>query len=196
MAALILTVTVLMAAAGLTGASANQVPGSPSGPETFQVTGTLTGEGAVAGAVTITMTLRLDQYTPERAKVTMTDALKYRGYPGFLLALREAPVIGSLDIADQKFLVRWANQDATPTGRTITIVTEKPVFFFGARKPNAKSTAGYEVAVMKIDVDREGRGDGVMAAAARVKPNGSGGVIIDQYAETPLKLAVVRQPAK
>jgi hypothetical protein len=185
-----------MAAAGLTGASAVQVPGSTSGPETFQVTGTLSGEGAVSGAVTIVMTLRLDQYTPERAKVTMTDALKYRGYPGFLLALREAPVIGSLDIADQKFLVRWASQDVTATGRTITIVTEKPVFFFGARKPDAKSTAGYEVAVMKIEVNEAGRGDGVMAAAARVKPNGSGGVIIDQYAETPLKLSVVRQPAK
>ena len=74
---------------------------------------------------------------------------------------------------------------ATATGRTITIVTEKPVFFFGARKPDAKSTAGYEVAVMKIELDQAGRGNGVMAAAARVKPDGAGGVIIDQYAETP-----------
>jgi hypothetical protein len=165
-------------------------------PETFQVTGTVAGEGAVAGSVTVAMTLRLDEYTPERSRVAMTDALKFRGYPGFLQALRESPVIGSLDIADQKFLVRWAQQVPSGTGRTVTIVTEKPVFFFGARKPNAKSTAGYEVAVMRLDLDQTGKGTGEMAAAARVKPDGQGGVKIDQYAETPLKLTVAGAPPK
>jgi hypothetical protein len=181
-----------MAAAGFTGARDVQVPtGAASGPETYQVTGTLSGQGAVSGAVTIAMTLRLDEYTPALARTTMSDALKYKGYPGFLPALREAPVVGSLQIADQKFLVRWASQEPSATGRTITVVTDQPVFFFGARKPKAKSTAGYEIAVMKIEVDKTGHGTGEMAAAARVKPNGSGGVILDQYAETPLKLKVV-----
>jgi hypothetical protein len=166
--------------------------GAATGPETYQVNGTIAGEGAVAGSVTVTMTLRLDEYSPERARAVMTDALKYRGYPGFLLALREAPIVGSLDIGDQKFMIRWAHQVPSGAGRTITIVTDTPIFFFGARKPGAKSTKGYEVAVMKIEVNEAGRGDGTMAAAARIKPDGSGGVILDQYAETPLKLTVAR----
>ena len=139
-----------------------------AGPETFKVTGTVQGEGAVAGSVTIAMTLQLDEFTPERSRVAMTDSLKYRGYPGFLLTLRESPIIGALTIGDQKFTIRWAQQVPAGTGRTITIVTDTPVFFFGARKADAKSTKGYEVAEMRLDLDAAGQGTGVMAAAARV----------------------------
>lgn len=163
-----------------------------AGPETFKVTGTVQGEGAVAGSVTIAMTLQLDEFTPERSRAAMMDSLKYRGYPGFLITLRESPTIGSLAIADQKFMIRWAQQVPAGKGRTITIVTDTPVFFFGARKADAKSTKGYEVAVMRLDLDAAGHGTGTMAAAARVKPDGAGGVRIDQYAETPLKLTVTR----
>lgn len=189
--------SVLMAAAGLMAPAAQQPTGAtPVGPETFQVTATVKGTGAVTGTVTVAMTLRIDRYTPEHAKVAMTDALKYRGYPGFLLALRDSPIAGSLEIGERKFVVRWANQEPAGAGRTITIVTDTPVFFFGSRRPDPKPTKGYEVAVMKLDVDAAGRGSGVMAAAARVKPTGTGGVQIDQYAETPLTLTVVPAAAK
>jgi hypothetical protein len=163
-----------------------------SGPETFKVTGTVPGEGAVVGNITIAMTLRLDEFSPERTQVAIMDALKYRGYPGFLVTLRESPPVGSLTVGSQKFTVRWARQVAAGPGRTITIVTDTPVFFVGARKADAKSTKGYEVAVMRLDLDATGGGTGTMAAAARVKPDGAGGVTIDQYAETPLTLTVTR----
>jgi hypothetical protein len=73
----------------------------------------------------------------------------------------------------------------------VTIVTDKPVFFIGLGQPDAKSTKGYEVAVARLDVRAGGDGDGIMAAAARVKPDGEGGVRIDDYADEPVKLTIV-----
>ena len=91
----------------------------------------------------------------------------------------------------QKYTIRWARQTPSSQGRTIVIVTDKPVFFVGGGQADAKPRAGYEVAVIQLVVDSSGKGTGTMAAAARVKPGGDTGVQIDDYAETPITLAAV-----
>ena len=109
----------------------------------------------------------------------------------FLEALRAAPRAGSLEAAGQTFVIRWARQVDAESGRTISIVTDTPVYFVGGGRRGAKPTAGYEVAVAQLTVDKSGRGSGTMAAAARVKPGGETGVRIDNYANEPLKLTAV-----
>lgn len=168
------------------------VPPPAATGETFAVNATASARPPATGTVTVPMTIHIDRYTPEFARVAMTDALKYRGYPGFLQALREAPPAGALEVAGKKFVIRWARQEPGADGRTISVVTEKPVFFVGSGTPDAKPTAGYEVAVVQLVIDEDGRGEGVMAAAARVKPLGTTGVQIDDYAATPLKLTATR----
>lgn len=190
MSVFLIAASALLVGSGL-GLDARQADRTASGPETFQVTATASGRNA-AGTLTVPMTIRIDRYTSEHARTAMTDGLKYRGYPGFVAALRDAPVVGSLEVGGQKFAIRWARQEPKGAGRTITIVTEKPVYFVGLGKPGAKSPAGYEVAVAKLDLDASGAGDGIMAAAARVKPRDVTDVQIDDYAEAPLKLTVVR----
>jgi hypothetical protein len=61
---------------------------------------------------------------------------------------------------------------------------------------DAKPRAGYEVAVLLLDIDSIGLGTGSMAAAARVRPGGPTGVQIDDYAEKPVKLVTVRKSFK
>jgi hypothetical protein len=61
----------------------------------------------------------------------------------------------------------------------------------GGGSTDAKPRAGYEVAVIQIDVDSVGLGKGTMTAAARVKPGGETGVQIDDYADNPIKLVTV-----
>ena len=79
----------------------------------------------------------------------------------------------------------------TAEGRTIALVTDKPVFFVGGARPNAKPRAGYETALVQLLVDDAGVGSGMMAAAVRVKPGGETGVRIDDYADEPLELTKV-----
>jgi len=93
-------------------------------------------------------------------------------------------------------VIRWARQVDAAAGRTISIVTDTPVYFVGGGRRGAKPTAGYEVAVALLTLDKSGHGTGTMAAAARVKPGGETGVRIDDYAETPVKLAATVRGAK
>jgi hypothetical protein len=160
--------------------------------ETFVANGQITGLNGTASAAAI-VTIQIDRYSDADDIKAMQDALKFGGYPKFLTALRKAPVVGSVEMVGHKELVRWARQVPTDKGRTISVVTEKPIAFIGGAGITPKSRAGFELAVLQFDVDASGSGSGMMAAAARVRPGGTAGVQLDDYAETPIKLASVRK---
>src|SRR3954454_7010509 len=165
-----------------------QRPKPYTAPETF--TSDLQGKSGNS-AVVSKIRIQIDRFTPEQDRKGISDALTTGGYPKFLEALRAAPVVGNLEIEKQKFNVRFAREKATEKGRDITLVTESPVYFLGGGRSDAKPRAGYEIAVVTLSVDDYGLGTGRMAAAAKVKPDGSGGVILDDYAEEPMRLPVV-----
>ncbi|HEX6975558.1 MAG TPA: hypothetical protein VF147_14230, partial [Vicinamibacterales bacterium] len=110
---------------------------------------------------------------------------------GFLKALRQAPVVGRVEVGQQTFDIRWARQKDTPKGRVISVVTDKPAYFVGAGVPGAKPRAGFDVAVIQLIMDKANVGEGSMAAAARVKPGGEAGVEVEDYATEPIKLSSV-----
>jgi hypothetical protein len=49
---------------------------------------------------------------------------------------------------------------------------------------------------VQLAVDEFGLGTGTMAAAARVKPDGAGGVVMEDYAEEPIRLTFVHREIK
>jgi hypothetical protein len=163
------------------------------GPETFTANAQVKG---AAGAAATTLRIQVDRYTPDFDRKSVEDALKTGGYPKFLTALRQAPVVGSVSMGDQQFAIRFARQQPTPKGRTISIVTDTPIFFVGGGATNAKPRAGYEVAVLHFSVDEVGLGSGTMAAAARVRPGGETGVQIDDYGSEPIDLVTVSKVIK
>jgi len=179
---------VLTAASVSVAAVSAQRPKPYSAPEAF--TSDLQGKSGNS-AVVSKITVQIDRYTPEQDRKGISDALTTGGYPKFLQTLRAAPVVGTVEIEKQKFNVRFAREKATEKGRDITVVTESPVYFLGGGRSDAKPRAGYEIAVVTLSVDDYGLGTGRMAAAAKVRPDGSGGVILDDYAEEPIRLPVV-----
>jgi hypothetical protein len=186
-------VQMLAAAALLVVATTSEkVPSQSRGaPETF--TASLEVKGAT-GAGAATIQILVQRYTPDFDRTSVETALKSGGYPAFLTALRKAPEVGSVTAGNQKFVIRWAREQPNPQGRTIVVVTDQPVYFVGGGAADAKSRAGYHVAVIQMQIDDAGLGTGSMAAAARVKPGGETGVVIDDYAEQPIKLvSVVRK---
>ncbi len=157
-------------------------------PETF----TANAQAKTAsGDLATTIEIQIRRYTPEFDRTAVETALKHGGYSGFVNALRKAPEVGTVALGDQTFPIRWAREQKTDTGRTIVVVTDKPVFFVGAGRTDAKPRQGYEVAVIELIVSDTGLGSGRMAAAARVKPGGASGVQIDDYAEEPINLISV-----
>jgi hypothetical protein len=159
-------------------------------PETFTANAQVVGNNAGSAAQ---VTIQINQYTSDKDRATIQEALRVGGYQGFLPALRSAPSVGYVEMNGRKVAVRWARQQPTDKGRTISVVTESPMFFVGGGNVDAKPRAGFEVAVIQLDVDQIGLGTGSMAAAARVRPGGATGVQIDDYAEEPVKLVTVRK---
>ena len=92
--------------------------------------------------------------------------------------------------------IRYARERVEGGGRTIVVVTDRPVFFLGGgRGETSKPRAGYEVAVVQIQLDGKGQGKGTMAAAARVRPDGAGGVLLDDYNEELITLTNITRKA-
>ncbi len=168
--------------------AAAQQPASAGAPETFSARAQAENKAGVA--VSAPILIHVERFTPDFDRTTVQEALRVGGYPGFLTALRKAPDVGYVELAGRKTIIRWARQAASDSGRTIVVVTERPVAFLGGQA-DAKPRAGFEVAVIQLKVDGRGEGAGTMAAAARVRPGGETGVQIDDYAEAPITLAKV-----
>lgn len=165
----------------------------PTAPESF--TANLQAAGAQGGAAAAVITVEVSRYTPEPERVAVEKALKSGGYPAFLAALRRAPAVGAVKFGEKAWTIRWARESKDEKGaRTLTYVTDSPIFFVGGGAVDAKPRQGYEVGLIQFKVDPVGLGSGTMAAAARVRPDGQGGVEIDDYADKPIILkSVVRQ---
>ena len=189
-AKILLTVACLGSPSGLYGQAATPAIGAP---EVFNATAEVKNE---KGGVSSTVEVRITRYTPDFDCTAVETALRHGGYPGFLTALRKAPEVGQVILAGgQPFTIRYAREQVEAGNRTLVLVTDKPVFFLGGGRSDAKDKAGYEVAVVRLQVDKAGRGTGTLAAAARVKPAGGGGVILDDYAATPIELTAVTRKA-
>ena len=167
-----------------------QTSGNAGAPETFSADLQVK---TASGPISATIQVSIKRYTPEFDRKMLEDALEHGGYASFVNALRKVPDVGTVAAGDGQFTIRLARERKTDKGRTIVVVTDKPVFFVGGARPEAKPRAGYETALIQLEVDDAGNGTGIMAAAARVKPGGETGVRIDNYAEEPLALKVTRQ---
>ena len=182
-ASLVVSVVCLTAAPALT-----QSMGTLGAPETFRANAQVQGTPGV-GAANIQVVIQ--RYTPDAERTALEGALETGGYPAFLSALRSASDVGYVEHGTSKFTIRYARDIKMGTRRRIDVVTDRPMYFVGGDAPDAKPHAGFEVAVLRMEMDDVGMGSGVMAAAARLKPAPEGGVQIDDYAEQPIKLVTV-----
>jgi len=149
------------------------------------------------GAASMIVKVHIDQFTAKEDRQTLVDALRRNGYQAFLPAFKKVPVIGYLSIKDQKWDLRWAQQEVKDLGQVVTVATSTPVYFAGGGQVDAKPRAGYEMAIMRLDVDTIGMGKGTFAPAARVKPNAdASGVDIDDYGGKPLPVTMVTRLMK
>ena len=173
------------------------IPGAQSSrdklPESFTANAQFQGAG---GAAATTLKIRIDRYTPDTERDAVVQALKQGGYQGFVTALKKAPVVGVVTMGDATFDIRWARATPNKNNRSIVLVTDKPMYFVGAGRPDAKPREGFDVGVISFDVDSVGMGfNGKMAAAAKVKP-GANGPEVSDYADKMIDLKTVMRDIK
>jgi hypothetical protein len=188
----LLAIVVLLSAPAWIGAQAAQAAAGP--PEIF--TGTAQAKNAT-GSASGTLVVRLRRITPEFDRTSVETALKEGGYPRFLTAIRNAPDVGEVILAGGKpFAIRYARERVDTGNRVLILVTDRPMYFVGGARTDAAPRTGFEVAVIALRIDAAGSGSGEMAGAARVRPDGDGGVLLDDYADELITLSgITRKPS-
>jgi hypothetical protein len=143
-------------------------------------------------AVSAPIEIHVDRYTPDFDRKRVEEGLRVGGYPGFVAALRKAPDVGYVAVTRHRFTIRYAREVVSDAGRTIVVVTDKPMAFLGGSMSDSKPRTGYEVGAIELTFVSRGEGTGRMAAAARIKAGGETGVVIDNYAaDAPIVLTKV-----
>jgi hypothetical protein len=148
-------------------------------------------DGSVGTAAT-SLTVHIASYTDDRDRTALLAALRRNGYQAFLPAFRKVPIVGYVQIRDKKWNLRWAQQQPLGQGQLITAATDEPIYFIGGGNVDAKPRAGFELAVIRLELGAAGSGTGTFAPAARVKPNKDvTSVEVRDYAGEPVKITSV-----
>jgi hypothetical protein len=78
--------------------------------------------------------------------------------------------------------------------QTITVATATPIYFVGAGRVDAKPREGFDLGVIRLEVDTIGLGKGNLWPAAKVKPTADAqGVQIDDYGGQAAPITSVRR---
>jgi hypothetical protein len=152
---------------------------------------TLIARATFSGAettITSTLTITVDRLMEPDNRMSVLDGLKYRGYQGFMDALRPMPVIGRVGNKSGHVDLRYAWETMADDGRRLVLVADKPFFFIA--RDTSKPRGGYELTVVDLQLDDRNTGSGTMAPAARVKRAPDGGPILDDFATAPVQLTV------
>jgi hypothetical protein len=189
------TVAVVVAAVALTTGAVTgaQKSKAQTAPETFS---SPVQARTSSGNSAATVTMRIDRYVSDADSKALIDKITSGGYPAFVDSLRQAKPAGQIGTGDVQLPIRLARERPTEKGRAILLVSDQPLYFVGGGRPDAKPREGYHLTIVQFTVDEFGFGTGTMAAAARVKPDGKGGVEVDDYAAEPIKLTFVRREIK
>jgi hypothetical protein len=168
--------------------------GSPAYAQSAE-TFTATAEVKTAGSATATapVTIVVDRKMAQSEVDKLTGAFKAGGVAALRKALVGVPATGTVQLgAGAATPTRLTLERPTDKGRLLTIVTDQPVLFIGAGVPGAKPKAGYDFAIIDLEVDAKGNGSGTLAPAATVTVK-AGVFAVENYASELVRLTSVRK---
>ena len=157
--------------------------------ERFTATAAVKGAGGAAATAPVTVTVNHVMSQAEADK--LLAAFKSGGAAGLRKALTGVTPTGSVTVGKGKPTpTRITVERTTGKGRLLTLVTDRPVLFLGASVPGAKPKAGYDFAVIDLEVDAKGAGSGTIAPAAKVTVK-DGAFVVEDYSGEVVRLTNV-----
>ena len=169
--------------------AATASPARAAGPEVYTATASL--KTAAGASLTAPVTISITRWTTDAERETARTALKTGGTAAFQKAIAAMPEAGVLQLGEIKTPIHFARTLPVGGGKLVTLATTKPVAYVGAGLPGAKPTdkAGYDVAVVIMQVDDAGKGDaGDFSPAAKVKFDEQGALVVEDYAAEAVRL--------
>ncbi len=122
-------------------------------------------------------------YLTEAERDAAVDALKKGGTSALQQALEKMKDLGTIEVKGITTPIKYAySRSMGPgAGRIVTLITAKPILYVGGNAAEAKPKAGYDVAIALLILDTDGKGDGEINPAAKIKLDDQGAVVTDDY---------------
>jgi hypothetical protein len=137
------------------------------------------------------LNLYITAWTTDQQVKDFIEILKEKGPDGLVKAMDKSDDVGRLSptgFVGSGF--RFArHRDTANGGQHIVMVTNRPMSF-GELYRGARSTS-YQFGIVVLDVDKYGKGTGILAPVCKIKFNKKNELEIENYGQKPLRLANV-----
>jgi len=155
---------------------------------TFKATAAVKAPGKSAA---VPVTIHIDHFIADADRDKVVAAVK-GGKPGEpQKTLAALPDLGYVAVGATKTPLKYAYARSTGSGRLITVVTAKAIYYIGGSEPNAKPKAGYDMALALMVLDGNDTGDGELAPAVKVKLDENGAIVTQDYGKEVVRLTKI-----
>ena len=147
--------------------------------EIFRAEASMKSAGGVSASAPVTVTV--SHFASDADHSALVGALKKGGTAAVKEWLRNRPDAGTLQLGSRRTPIKFAYSRPAGGGRLITVATAEPIVFTGAGLPGAKTTEGYELGLVLLDLAGTGPGRGELSPAAKVRVNDQGAIVTEDY---------------
>ena len=136
-------------------------------------------------------TLHIDRYSPKEEAQRLTGLLKEKGQDAVIDAMQDMKQKGWLRIGGSLgYHVAMIRVFPAPGGgRVIRAVTDRPIQFVEAMR--ALRSRDYPFGIVELTLDSEGKGKGVLIAAASAEVTKEGALEVKNYGTQPFRIVNV-----
>ena len=142
----------------------------------------------------VRLQIRVDRWSTDEERATLMEALKDQGRGGRDVAntLFSKESVGTIrESQSLAYDLRYARSLPTEGGRQIIMATDRRIAFAEAWR--AARTLDYNISLIILDVDAEGRGEGQLMLGAEFSWNEDKNQLeIEHFASEPIRLRNVR----
>ena len=159
-------------------------------PEEFSAVYTNIGTVGAVGALPVT--IRITRWTDEDEHQRMMKELAAGGTDALVRELSRARSVGGIGTPQElPYDLRYARQSPVEGGgRKIVLMTDRPMSFL--ERLNASVTRDYPITWIELHLGADGRGEGTMSIAARLRLVGD--ILgIEDFANQPAKLNDIKK---
>ncbi|MBI3483830.1 MAG: hypothetical protein HY012_01580 [Acidobacteria bacterium] len=166
----------------------------PEKPKKLRETYSMTAfpQRGALGAQTVLLTVVVDAYSTDAEVLDLVETLKAKdGADQMLKKLNKMNKGRISPVSRLGTNLAVVRTHATENGRVIRMLTDRPISFFEAY--NSTRSRDYPFSIIELRLDKDGKGEGTLLVATKIKFNKENMLEIENYGRDPIRLVNVRR---
>jgi hypothetical protein len=136
--------------------------------------------------------IQIDRWSSDQERQSLRDTLRTQGADNLLSALQKTPRVGFIRTPDSiSWDLHYARATASEDGGTrIVLGTDRRMSFW--ELSNRERSVDYPFTIIEIHLDKNGKGEGRMSVATKVKADDQGDIDLENYSAESVRLQNVQ----